>query len=196
MGANPDVVGLDELSDLHESIPDALFLAHLADGLYGVVTDLFVIVDQMGDDLFELKAVVFALLLHQQLLVELGRKSVSKEVPLHVSLVIFGPGSDDGGEFDIESLVGQGNKVLILVFAVQEEVLGYRAARANSPHVLLVLQSGQEMLAHLFLSVLIQQVDVEYRRDIFSRGDSLNCAELKFVLFVAEHLLGLILALG
>lgn len=62
--------------------------------------------------------------------------------------------------------------------------------------MLFVLQGSQEMLVDLLLSVLIHQVYIEDWGDIFSCRDVLSCAELESVLFVSEHLLGLILALG
>ena len=184
------------MCDLDEGISDPLFLAYLADGVNCVVADNVVVVDQMRHDLLELKAVVLLLLLHQQLFVELRRQRVSEEVFLHVPLVILGPGSDDRGELDVESLVGQGEEVGVLIFAVEEEILGDGAARADSGDVCLVLQGSQEVLVHLLLPVLAHEVDIENRSDVFSRGDSLDGAELELVLFVPEHLPGLVFALG
>lgn len=95
MRADLDVICLDQMSYLDESITDPLFFADLADGIYRVVTDRFVVVDQMGYDLLELETVVFPLLLHQQLFIELRRKCVAEEILLHVSFVIFGSCPDD-----------------------------------------------------------------------------------------------------
>lgn len=59
------------MSYLDESITDPLFFADFADGIDCVVADQLVIVDQMRYDLLELETVVFSLLMHQQLFVEL-----------------------------------------------------------------------------------------------------------------------------
>ena len=64
------VVGLDEVHDLDEGVSGSVLLAELADEPHDFISEVRLEVEHMGQDLFELVAVVVAYLVLKDALVE------------------------------------------------------------------------------------------------------------------------------